>query len=167
MQQYGFVIKVSDLLHNPWSSDIVNFSGKKTTQLSGLSNDGISWKVRLRSLNDSDISVVIEELNLELNLDCDRCWVQYKKNINLEEIDGKFTTNIDDWYHEDYVYPINVKDLNIDIEDFIVHSVSLEQDIVNYCENCQKIIDQLSEDEDIDLYENDEKNFWRASFIIK
>jgi hypothetical protein len=35
----------------------------------------------------------------------------------------------------------------------------LEQDIVNYCEKCQKIIDQLSEDEDVDLYENDEKNF--------
>ena len=90
MKDKSFVIKVGDLLQEWWKSDSIEFEWKITKELPELDNKWISWTVILRSINQDSLYVSLENIVCNLEDICDRCWINYKRNISVAKYISRF-----------------------------------------------------------------------------
>lgn len=154
MKDTGFLIKVWDLLRNVWSKDEVYFEWKTTQKIENLAWK-ISWKVKLQSFNDTTILVVLD-LKTSLNQTCDFWWEEFVQDVEIKDIQAQYMLpiSLEHWDEKihDEEYVIDPSFETIDLEELIVQSILLEQNIVNVCPEHQEQYDKNA----VDL---DEENF--------
>ncbi len=133
MKDYSYIIKVSDLLKTPWSKDSIIFENKFSKKISNLWENWIKWNISLQSLDNKNLLIKLYDIYTYLYENCEMCWCEYKRNIKIDEYEWKF------WFDEnkvDEIFPIDLKNENIDIEELIIQSIILENPVIKKCDNC-------------------------------
>ena len=166
MKDQSFVIKIADIINQPWKKDEITFEKKFTDQLPNLDENWLSWNVLLQSLDKNSILVSLIDVKWVLEDNCDICQKTYKRSILSELYKAKFI--IPEYYKDDEnsteeIFPINHKDETINIEDMVVQDIVLQEPIVRRCKKCEKTIVQSDniEEEDVDYFE------WKWNIIFK
>jgi len=162
MKDYWWKIKVSDLLTNPWDTDTIKFEKKflKTNDIN-LTDKWIAWEIFLQWLNHDEILVKINFLTFENNFICDKCLDNYEKSYelkNLEEVRFVNPENIEIAENiHDNLFPIDMKNQNIDISELIEIVVKNEEPIIKNCWNCKNHIvkEEEKNQEEISSYKID------------
>lgn len=154
MKDYWFKIKVSDLINNVWTKDIIKFKNKFTTQIKNLSKSWISWEIFIQSLDEKTIQAWLKNIITSINDICDICWQKFERNININKAECKFTSdkNISD---EDF--NIDIKNDTINIEDFIVQTIYLFDPVIKKCWKCKSKNNNKKDDYDEDFVHNEIK----------
>ncbi len=132
MKDFGFKIKVSDLLLNVWTEDEIKFENKHTTKISNLSQQGISGHVVIKWLDEKTILVTIKDISAKLHEICDISWQDFLRQANVQSYDMKFLLLQDDEIAQNYddVGFIDQRDMTIDIQDMLVQAIILNKPIV-------------------------------------
>jgi len=151
MKDYWWKIKVSDILNEPWTTDYIKFDNKflKTNDII-LTKEWIKWEVFLQWLNHNEILVKINNIDFNINYVCDKCWKKYIKIFNLKEQEEVRFVNennlkIKEKIHDE-IFPIDVKNQNIDIEELIEIVVKNQEPIIKDCWKCKnKVLWETSE----------------------
>ena len=151
MKDFGYTIKISDLLLNPWKKDIIKFKKKFTSQIPHLSNEGIAGEVHLEGLNSKEVKVVLKNINAKVKDTCGTCWEDFEREINVDQFETKFVfpsthPNITEKIHDEE-FLINTKNETIDIEDLVVQSILLEDPLVSRCPSHINSKDKSEEDD--------------------
>lgn len=165
MKDYWFKIKVSDLLLNPWKSDIIEFNNKYFSNIEELKDIKIEWKIIVQSLDNKTIWVTLEYISTNITKECEICWKEYKQDFNVKNYFAKFVThdihsNPTEKIHDDE-FIIDIKDEIIDIQDMIYQSIILQTPIVSKCNKC------LENTVDINNYEDNIDNSFESTNNIK
>ena len=163
MKDQTFEIKVGDLL-NQIAVDEISFEHKKTSLIPNLSDDWVSWKIRLSWIDDENVLVEIEELTCELDEICDYCNNSFKRKIEIQWYSSRFTLNKDEinYANDEVLFFIDEKTATINIEELIYQAIELETPFVLYCPDCAKSHENLSEDEEIE--KSEEWQWWNIVF---
>jgi len=138
MKDYGWKIKVADLLNNPGSSDIIKFEKKYLKDPdSKVELPGISWEIFLQSLSSDEILWKLKNLKFNVRYTCDKCLEEYETAYEInpnEEI--RFVNEevhpIEEKIY-DIVFPIDMKNQVIDLTPLIEIIVKNQEPIVKNC----------------------------------
>ncbi len=148
MQDHNFKVKIADLLKDSSHTDTIQFTDKFSTLLP-QTQEGIQALISFHGGDNKTIFFLIEEASVLFTASCDRCGKEVKKELYIEDVDGKGYVDLisedDDWA----TISINSKDGMMDIEDFLIQSLLLTDDISTVCEDCQK---KANKEDDGNLY---------------
>lgn len=145
MKDQNFKIKIWDVLHTPWYEDTLSFSNKFSTELPHLWNDWISYKITLKYLSDEHIMLIISRFSYHLLNTCDKCWLSYQLHWKIKNIQIKAAISLE-WEDTTKTIPIDVKNSIVDLEKWTVHTIMLEENVVNLCTNCEEKDDVIIEE---------------------
>lgn len=155
MKDYWFKIKVSDLLLNPWKSDIISFEKKYINIENELKDCEIQWTVEIQSLDHKTIWVTIKTLNTSIKKICEICWKDYILKVVVTEYFTKFVTpevHTNPWEKiHDEEFLIEQKDESIDLQDMICQSILVQYPLVFKCEDCVKINVENENEEELEI----------------
>ena len=137
MKDFGYIIKISDLLLNPGKKDIIKFDNKFTKKIPNLTNKGIKGEVHLEWLNSGEIKVTLKNIHASLKDTCGTCWEDFEREVIVPFFDTKFVLpsrhhNITEQIHDEE-FIINTKNETINIEDLVVQSILLQEPLVSHC----------------------------------
>ena len=154
MKDQTFEIKVWDLLNQVAVDEIV-FENKKTDLIPNLTENWISWKIRLSWIDEENVLIELEELTCELNETCDYCTKTFKRKIEIQWYSSRFTLNKDEinYANDEVLFFIDEKTATINIEEMVYQAIKLETPFVLYCPDCARNHENLSE-------EIDESELW-------
>lgn len=140
-------LKISDLLKNK-ITDQMSFSKIRISEFPDLSQEGISGKVLLQSLDQNSILVTLEEIRCEWEAVCDHCGTNFTRKIYVPTYYAKYVTELDPegQDQEDEILLIDTKNETINLEEVLYHAIKLEEPFVLRCENCESYLPQ-EEDE--------------------
>ncbi len=144
-------IRIWDLIVKTWSQDIIDLKNKFLENVNNITQEWISCKVEIWSINKEDILVKIIDINCQMKIECDICGDSYLADIYSPEYTCIFTTDekrITQNDEQEY-YPIT-NDMSVDIADIINFAINLELTTVNRCSKCQKNFDNSNDDEESD-----------------
>lgn len=165
MKDTGFLIKVWDLLRNVGTEDSITFDWKTTTKIENLAWK-ISWKVDLQSLNDTTVLVDLE-LKTSLKQVCDFWWEDFIQDIDLTDIQAQYMLpiSLEHWDEKihDEEYIIDPSFETIDLEELVVQSILLQENIVNVCPTHQPEYEKNA----VELDEEYSQQGWNISFNFK
>lgn len=153
MKDYSWNIKIADLLNNPWESDKVNFKNKYLKNIK-IQEPWISWKVFLQWLNYDEILVSLEDIKFTVEYVCDKCLNKYKQTFNIKKEENIKFVNTEKIKIEEKIYddtfPINMKNMTINLEELIEIIVKNQEPIVKNCWKCEneKLWDVLKNQEE-------------------
>ena len=149
MKDQTFEIKVWDLLNQVAVDEIV-FENKKTDLIPNLTENWISWKIRLSWIDEENVLIELEELTCELNETCDCCTKTFKRKIEIQWYSSRFTLNKDEinYANDEVLFFIDEKTATINIEEMVYQAIKLETPFVLYCPDCARNHENLSEEID-------------------
>lgn len=147
IQDHNFKVKIADLLKDSSHTDTIQFTDKFSTLLP-QTQEGIKALISFHGGDDKTIFFLIEEASVKFTALCDRCGKEVKKELSIEDIDGKWYIDLLPEDDDGSTIWIDSKDGIMDLEDFLVHSLLLTDDISTLCEDCQKKAD--NEDNELD-----------------
>ncbi len=134
MKDYSWNIKVSDLLNNPWESDIVKFKEK---YIDNVEEPWISWEIFLQWLNHYEVLIELKNLEFSNKFICDKCLKEYVENLNIkEEKNIKFVNTEEIILEEnihDNTFPMDSKNKSINIKNLIEILVKNKEPIIKDC----------------------------------
>jgi len=162
MKDYAWKIKISDLLKNPGDTDNIKFENKflKDEDIK-LGSKWISGEIFLQWLNNNEVLLKIKNIKFSSIFQCDKCLEKYEKNFSLEDLEEVRFVNADNIEIteniHDTLFPIDMKNQNIDISELIEIIVKNEEPIIKKCEKCknQKTIEEEKNQEEISTYKFD------------
>jgi hypothetical protein len=134
MKSYDFNIKVADLLHDSWSTDIIEFVNKFSTRFPQLSDAWMNMSIEVLWLNDTDLTITVFDLIAPLELVCDFCSKNYSKKFILKEETIKASTDPTD----EEILTIDKKNERIDLEWRITDILLLSLPVQCLCKTCEK-----------------------------
>ena len=138
MKDYNFKVKIADLLQDSTHTDTVQFTDKFSTLLPS-SQEGLHATIRFHGADDRTIFFEVENASVAYTVPCDKCGKEVRKSLKIKDIDGKGYINMTEDEDDGTTISINSKDGIIDMEDFLVHSLILTDDISTLCEDCEKL----------------------------
>jgi len=138
MKDYGWKIKVADLLSNPWQKDNIKFEKKYLTdEFINLKDPGISWEVFLQWISQDEIILTVKSLSFSLIYECDKCWKIYSQSYILKPKETVKFVNIEKYPIEEKIYdttfPIDMKNQTIDLTPLIEIIVKNQEPIIKNC----------------------------------
>lgn len=158
MKDKNFKIKIWDLLCNIWSFDEIHFEKKFLDELIWLDDNGISWDIYLQSLNDQAIHCILKNISCSVIEDCEVCNKTYNREIIIPQYSAKFVLWDTKTYitkkSDEEVFQINSKDEFINLYDMVLQAVFLQEPIAKHCGDCQKKVDALNDDEELEYFES-------------
>ena len=138
MKDYAWKIKIADLLNNPWDTDNINFENKflKSKDII-LGEKWIKWKVFLQWLNQDEILLKINEIEFDINYNCDKCLENFSTSYKLENLEDVRFVNpenieINEEIH-DTLFPIDMKNQTIDLSWLVEIVIKNEEPIIKDC----------------------------------
>lgn len=153
MKHNGFEVKISDMLKSK-VTDTISFEQKMISGLPNLSPDGVTGSITLQSLGKDSIFASIEDLECVMQETCDRCGASFERKVHIHQANAKYVAQIDESEdQEDEILLIDMKNGVIDLEEFIVHAILLEEPIVKLCPDCLAARQTTSDDEDEEIEE--------------
>lgn len=160
MKDQSFVIKVSDLLDHI-AVDEVTFENKKTLLIPNLSDEWLSWKVKLSWIDEENVLVEIENLHGELIETCDYCTASFTKEVDIHWYSSRFTLNKEEkeYANDEVLFFIDKVKYTINIEEMVYQAIMIETPFVKYCPECAKTHENLAEENiewDDDMIDSEE-----------
>lgn len=126
-----FVIKISDLLKNIWTSDVIEFAWVISNKIHWLTEEWISGEVHLQAMNDRTIFVTLRFIEATLEDISDVSLKPFLRDIYVDEFTAKYVTEFEDEedidreiFDEEFL--IDKKSETIDLEDMVVQAIELE-----------------------------------------
>ncbi len=126
-------IKVWDLLSNIWTSDTISINGMRHPELLGLSSQGLFATLHLQSIDDATIVVTIQDLNCVIHDISDVSGQQYDRKVSTRDIVYYFAlphTSAWSMQVDTTIFPIDEKNMIIDISEMIYQAVALQTPFV-------------------------------------
>lgn len=156
MKDQNFSIKISDLLDQTWMVDEVRFENKFSSQLPNLTKEWISWTFLIQSLNDTSLLGTLKDVHCSINDVCDSCQESFVRKVDIPEYTARFVvedeqTEIEkEEKAEEEIFSINAGYETINVEDMVVHAIVLQEPIVKRCAACEKKLEHISDDDELD-----------------
>jgi len=120
-------IKVSDLLRNPGSEDKLKLENIKSDMILWLTWDLINCDIKIQSINDNTVIVVIKNLKAYINSISDISNETFVRKVFCEKYEAKFGLSFDPnselEFEEDFAID---NSWNIDIEEMLYDAVMLQ-----------------------------------------
>lgn len=158
-----FKLKISDLLDKPGKIDEVELENIFTDKIPWLDKDWISGILFLKSLNWESIFAELEWIKCKMKAICDHCNSEFEMEKTFENYTANFSLDLSsDERDDDTVFEIDGKN-NIDVEDMIVQNIRLEDDLVHYCDKCEREI-AWNEEDNWDEYEDNNLGWGNVVF---
>lgn len=145
----AFVIKVWDLLRNPWRLDTLSFDHLMIEDIVWLSADGISGTLVLQWVNDGSVKVIIKQAHAIVSDICDLSGESYDRVVEIKDFDARFSADVD-WEDTERVYdelfPLDPQWETISIYDLLFQSIKLQEPIVHIKPWKEYLLDEYDED---------------------
>jgi len=154
MKDHSFSIKISDLLNNPWTKDTVSFTDKFSTSLPQLVDKGITATINLMWLSSEEIDLEFLDVLATFQTSCDSCWQQCRHTVKIKETYAKWAFS-EDLQREDIIM-ITERTKSMDVENFLVETITLASPVVISCKECSKKLEWISDD-----YTEENKVIWK------
>ena len=161
----AFVIKVWDLLRNPWRLDTIDFDHLMIEDLPGLSDKGVSWTLILQWVNDGSVKAIIKNATAVVSDVCDLSGEEYDRIIDIKNFDARFSTDVDGEDKDrvyDELFPLDPQGETITIYDLLLQSIKLQEPIVHIKPGKEYLLDEYDEDEE--AYEDEDLSTWNVLF---
>ncbi len=161
----AFVIKVWDLLRNPWRLDTIDFDHLMIEDLSGLSADGVSWTLVLQWVNDGSVKAIIKNAKAMVSDVCDLSGEEYDRVIDIKNFDARFSTDVDGEDKDrvyDELFPLDPQGETITIYDLLLQSIKLQEPIVHIKPGKEYLLDEYDEDDGED--KDEDLSTWNVVF---
>lgn len=141
---YFTPIPVSDLLVNPSIHDTIELTNIFSEHIAWLTKLWISWTIHIQWMDAFSIHLILENIICFIDTMCDKCWKDIIQRLLCKKAKAIycFEDNIDAMYtqkKDEHIFIVDRKNTSIDIEQFVVESLHIEQEIVSICSDCQKI----------------------------
>ncbi len=122
-------IKIWDLLHNIWSEDTMILEWITTELLPELTKKGISWQIHLQSINDTTVLCTLKDISATAKSISDLSLEEFERNIICADYQVRFLLDFDKNSESAYdeEFPIDEKNMNIDIEEILYHCIKLQE----------------------------------------
>lgn len=151
----SFVIKVSDLLKTPGSTDTIDFENLYSDIVPGLTEQGISGHIFLQSLNEDEILVEISDISAQIKDTSDISGKEFTREIFCSLYSVKFVRNFSDEQDEtrqvfDEEFPLHEKSETINLEEVLKQAILLQEPITKIAPDEK---DDHENDED-DIFEH-------------
>lgn len=157
------VIKVSDLLRHPTSSDELSIIDCMIDTIPHLRSPGISALCRLQSTNDGIIVVTLSDVRAQIDDVCDISGESYIRDVYIDFAEGRFSPEVAFHSDPDYVYeddfPFLPDGESIDIQDMLTQAVVLQEPLVHIKPGKEYLLDESEEDG-----EDNMSPWWTISF---
>ncbi len=141
MKDYGWKIKVSDLLRNPGKEDVIDFDHKFIENFVGITEEGISGSIIIKALDRYSVLVSIENLKVSVEAISDisgKEYIEYITNPFYEAlfiIPQEVKKHIRGKDEADEYFVISEKDESIDVSDTVENAITSAQPIIKKMEN--------------------------------
>ncbi len=149
MKDFGWKIKISDLLRTPGKEDEIPFEKKFVPEIKWITEDGISGVIIVKALDRYSVLVSIENLSTSIEDVSDISWEPFTREVNNPFYEALFIIpheekkKIRKKDEADEYFEINEKDESIDITEMVQNAIIAVQPIVKADEN-----ENLSESEE-------------------
>ena len=155
MKDYGWKIKVADLLNNPGNSDTIKFEKKYLKDPDAkVEFPGISWEIFLQSLSSDEILWKLKNLKFNIKYICDKCLEEYETTHKINSNEEIRFVNQEVYPIKekiyDTVFPIDMKNQIIDLTPLIEVIVKNQEPVVKNCwkhKNKKKTTDWFCQDQ--------------------
>lgn len=146
------VIKVSDLLRHPTSSDELSIVDCMIDTVPHLRSPGISALCRLQSTNDGIIAVTLSDIHAQIDDVCDMSGESYIRDVYIDFFEWRFSPEVDFRNDSDYVYEDDFAFLpdgeSIDIQDMLTQAIILQEPLVHIKPGNEYLLDTIEESEE-------------------
>ena len=162
MKNYNFKIPVADILQESSTHDNIQFVEKFSTLLPQLIDPGISADIDLQGMDKSSLLITIKNAQACCSSLCDICWKNTKYTIYIENkyIKCFFEKKYKDILNDEEVLYIDPSRKVVNLENFLVQSFLLADDIVHMCTDCEKQKETISDEND-DFNKSYNKIIWK------
>ena len=152
MKGKSFELKVSDLLHH-LGTDTIDFEEMKTSLVPSLTEEGMSGRLILHSLDGKSVLVSLEDFDCEVMDNCDHCESEFLRTVHIDEYVARFVFDAKELENsdEEVLFLIDTKSDTIDVEEMLYQAILLQEPFVKKCEICSSIIVD-EEDSDSELW---------------
>lgn len=144
------MIKVWDLLRNPWRLDTIEFDHLMIDDIDGLSKEGVSWTLVLQWVNDGSVKAIIKHATAAVSDVCDLSGEEYDRIVEIKNFDARFSTDVDGEDKDrvyDELFPLDPQWETINIYDLLLQSIQLQEPIVHIKPGKEYLLDEYGEDE--------------------
>lgn len=150
--QEQFIIKVGDLLRNPGTLDTISIDNFLLPDVTGLTSEWVTGILTLQGVTDGSVKVNIKELHAWVDDICDISGEEYKRQVEVRNFDTRFSAqeDIGDDRVYDELFPLNAQSESINIYDFLVQSIKLQEPLVHIKPGNEKLLDEYETDDDED-----------------
>lgn len=126
--------------------------------IDGLSEQGLSWTLQLQGVNDGSVKVVLKNGVAQIHDQCDLSGEDYLRDVKIDQFDARFSTQVEDKdeYVYDEVFPLDGHSETINIYDFLVQSIKLQEPIIHIKPGKEYLLDEYGGDDDTNDEDNDE-----------
>jgi len=141
MKDYGWKIKISDLLRNPGKEDTLVFEKKFLPDMDAITDDGISGNIIVKALDRYSILVTLENLHADINDISDISGKPFVRHAHNPLYEGLFiipqeeNKKIRGKDEADEYFEINEKDESIDVTQFIENALVYVEPVVKRTED--------------------------------
>lgn len=158
MKDYGWKIKISDLLRSPGKEDEIVFEKKFVPDMEGITEEGISGKIIVKALDRYSILVGIENIHTDIDDVSDISGKPYTRHVENPFYEALFIipheerrkTKGEDETIEHFV--INEKDESIDLTECIRNAITIMEPLVKKNEDEKMLDSEEIVDNDYDQY---------------
>ena len=148
MAHPDFQVKISDMLKAKVNDHLV-FENKMLEEVLNLNSEWVSGEITLQSLGKDSIFATIDDLHCSVGETCDRCGVEYQREIEISDYTAKYVLEINqDEQKEEEVLQIDSKNGVIDLGEFVYHAIKMQDPFVKHCPVCEKFLEENPQEDD-------------------
>ena len=139
MKDTHFKIVIGDILRDSSIKDVIHFKEKFSSLFPQVVEPGIEVKLVVQWMDHSTLLLMFEYIQAKITCVCDKCGIDFTHTIRIENKQVKcFFDGKKEVEEEEDVLSFASGDTTIDIEEYIVQSLQLEDNYVHVCTTCQK-----------------------------
>lgn len=146
------VIKVSDLLRHPTTSDEISIHDCMIDSIPHLRAPGISASCRLQATNDGMIVVTLSAITARIDDICDLSGEDYVREVYVDSYEGRFSSEVVFHDDPDYVYEDDLPFLpdgeSIDIQPLLTQAIVLQEPLVHIKPGKEYLRKEIGESEE-------------------
>ena len=155
-----FIIKVGDLLRNPWKIDTLEVDSFALPDIEWLTSAWVTGTLTLQGVTDGSVKIMIKELKALVSDTCDISGEDYERQVEVKNFDARFSSAENMGYDRVYdeLFPLDPSWETINIYDFLVQSIRLQEPLVHIKPGNEKLLDDYESYEDYEENQEDEEN---------
>ncbi len=151
---HWFIIKVGDLLRNPGHIDMIDLAYDQLDDVPELVGTWLVGTLRIQWVSDGSVKATLDA-QVQIEYICDLSNEPYETSIQIDDFYARFVADQDDddKYYDD-VFVLDSAGEFIDIYDFLVQAIKLQEPIRHIKPGKEYLLDEFAAEEDEDEIED-------------